>query len=104
MNFCQIESNRNYKYLSFNQYKYHICSLNKIIIQNKFYSNFTKMKFVDWGPAFINIFKIDLLTDASYLSVERKLNSASIHLNVSRNKGKKLLLLAPHFYTMVPHF
>ena len=28
--------------------KYHICSLNKIIIQNKFYSNCTKMKFVDW--------------------------------------------------------
>ena len=61
------------------------------------------MKFVDWGPAFKNIFKIDISTDAYYLSVERKLNSASIYLNVSRNKGDKLLL-APHFHIMVPHF
>ena len=50
-----------------------------------------------------NIFKIDLSTDTYYLSVERKLNSASIYLNVSRNKGEKILF-TPHFHTMVPHF
>ena len=61
------------------------------------------MKFVDLDSAFKNIFKIDLLTDTYYLSVERKLNSASIYLNLSRNKGEKVLL-APHFHTMVPHF
>ena len=36
MNFYQTKSNRNYKYFSFKQYKYHICSLNKIIIQKNF--------------------------------------------------------------------
>ena len=61
------------------------------------------MKFVDWGSGFKNIFKIALLPDTYYLSVERNLNSASIYLNVSRNKGEKLLLV-PHFHTMVPHF
>ena len=60
------------------------------------------MKFVDWSSAFKNIFKIDLLTDTYYLSVERKLNSASIFLNISRNK--KEILFASHFHTMVPHF
>ena len=49
------------------------------------------MKFVNWSSAFKNIFKIDLLTDTYYLSVERKLDSASIFLNVSRNKGKNII-------------
>ena len=62
------------------------------------------MKLVDWSSPFKNIFKIDLLTDTYYLiSVERKLNSASIYLNVSRNKGEKILF-APHFHTVVPQF
>ena len=69
MNFCQTKSKKSYKFLSFKQYQCHICSLNKIIIQNKFQSNCTKMKFVDWGSAFRNIFKIYLWTDAYYLSV-----------------------------------
>ena len=55
------------KILSFKQYQCHICSLNKIIKQNKFQSNCTKMKFVDWGSAFLNILKIYLWTDAYYL-------------------------------------
>ena len=58
------------------------------------------MKFVDWSPAFKNIFKIDLSTDTYYLSVERKLNSSSIFLNISRNKGEKILF-APPFSHMV---
>ena len=49
------------------------------------------MKFADWSSAFKNIFKIDLSTDTYYLSVERKLNSASIFLNVSRIKGKNII-------------
>ena len=40
------------EFLSNKQYQCNICSLNKIIIQNKFHSNCTKMKFVDWGSAF----------------------------------------------------
>ena len=51
MNFYQTKSNRNYKYFSFKQYKYHICSLNKIIIQKKIHSNCTKMKLVDRSSA-----------------------------------------------------
>ena len=34
MDFCQIKSNINYNNLSFKQYKYHICSVNKIIFRN----------------------------------------------------------------------
>ena len=50
MNFCETKSRKNYKFLSFKQYQCHICGLNKI--NNKFQSNCTKMKFVDWGSAF----------------------------------------------------
>ena len=78
MNFCEIKSNRNYKYLSFKWYKYHICSLSKLI-QNKFQSNSTKMKFLDRGSAFSNIFKTALSKDTYDISLERKLNSASLH-------------------------
>ena len=78
MNFYQMKSNRNYIYLSFKQYKIPICSLNKIIIQNKFHSNSTKIKLVNWDSAFSNIFKTTLLTDMYYIPVERKLNSASV--------------------------
>ena len=52
MKFCQTKSKENYKFLSLKQYQCHICSLNKIIIQNKFQSNCTKMKFVDWDQLF----------------------------------------------------